>query len=105
LVGIIDYQFRRWYFINTSLYSERFLSSEDQLNETLLSPYQNQTNAIANNVWYNKLEVGYRFNKTYNLSVCMGYLNRISTVKNTQNRTNFAYFGIKTDLHQKTLDW
>ncbi len=104
LVGILDYQYKRWYLINTSIYSERFVAT-DNLNGTLLLPIQEKTSYIANNVWYNKLEVGYRFNKKNNFSLNIGYINRISTVKNNPTSTNFAYFGIKTDLHQKTLDW
>lgn len=105
IIAIIDFQYKRWFLMNTAIYSQRNISDTNQVNETLLFQPNNLSYSTSNTVWFNRLEFGYRFNKKYNLELYIGYLNRISTVKNIDNRSNFAYFGIKTNLHQKTLDW
>ncbi|MFK8039140.1 MAG: hypothetical protein AB8B74_12670 [Crocinitomicaceae bacterium] len=105
IIAIMDFEFKRWFITNTSIYSLRFVSDTGRVSETLLMQLDNANPNIANNVWFNRIEVGYRFNKKYNLELYCGYLNRISTVQSIANSSNFAYFGIKTNLHQKTLDW
>lgn len=103
IILITDYTYKRIFVNYTTIYSQRIPSDSTIQHQTLLSSVQNE-NAVVN-VWFNKLEAGYRFNKKYNLECYIGILNRISTVQNVQNSTNFAYFGIKTNLSRKTLDW
>lgn len=105
IIAVIDFKYKRWFLANTSIYSQKNISDTNRVNETLLFQPSNQPYNTANNVWLNRVEFGYRFNKKYNLELYIGYLNRISTIKNIDNSSNFAYFGLKTNLHQKTLDW
>jgi len=103
IVFIADYTHNRVFANYTAIYSNRISGDSSLQHQTLLTSVENAN--VAVNVLFNKLEAGYRFNKKYNLECYVGILNRISTAQNVQNRTNFAYFGIKTNLSRKTLDW
>lgn len=105
LVGKVNYEYKRIFVNYSSIYSMRQPSDSLIEHQTLLNSVQNSNGTKAVYVWFNNVEVGYRFNKKYNLEVYAGYLNRISTAEITANQTNFAYFGLRTNLHHKTLDW
>jgi hypothetical protein len=105
ILGIVNYQRQRVFANFTTIYSLRNPSDFHGEHATLLYPTGEVLPYDAVNVWNNTLEIGYRFNQKYNLEAYLGFINRISTQTNTANKTNFAYFGIRTNLTNKTLDW
>ena len=105
ILTVIDYHYKRLFINYSANYSLRHLTDSILEHTTLLSPMGNSATQKSINVWNNSVEIGYRFNKKYNLQVYIGLINRISSTFNAQYKSNFAYFGIKTNLHSKTLDW
>ena len=105
LLGIIDYSWNRFYVQGKFIYAEKSTGiNPTTLPNILLSSDQIQTNSFEN-IWHQQLETGFRFNKKYNLELFFGHLVRISTVKQTEKTTNFAYFGLRTNLNPKQFDW
>ncbi|MEX1001476.1 MAG: hypothetical protein WDZ35_05115 [Crocinitomicaceae bacterium] len=65
-----------------------------------LSPAYHERNVLHTN-----LEVGYRLNKRYNLQAVIGWTYRQEQLPGERHLTNYLYAGIKTRLHNKTLDF
>ena len=53
----------------------------------------------------NHFEIGYRFNKNYNLQAVAGWMYRGNHQPGQLNETNYIYFGLRTRLRNKTLDF
>jgi len=53
----------------------------------------------------NHFELGYRFNKNYNLQVVTGWMYRGRHLPGQLDETNYIYVGVRTRLRNKTLDF
>ncbi|MBD3636914.1 MAG: hypothetical protein HUJ25_06175 [Crocinitomicaceae bacterium] len=103
----INYEIKEVFFTN------RLLISERQLNDTLyngISILNDEIGSISligetQQVLVNQLELGYRFNKNYNLQAVIGWLYRNEQNPGSRNITNYVYAGIRTRLRNKTLDF
>jgi len=107
LIAIIDYQKDRFFVQNKLVFYSH--STNDSLNigtnilqsSSTISTLQ----GVSNNIINNRFEIGYRFNKNYNLQVLVGYLYRQENIKNNPQKTQYVYFGFRTRLRNKKLDW
>lgn len=57
------------------------------------------------NVFINQFELGYRFNKNYNLQAVAGWMFREEYTGNDIASTSYIYLGLRTRLRNKTLDF
>jgi len=105
--GIIslDYNYQSFFITNKFIYSERMQNDSLNYGVSVLSPLANLEGKANVNVVLNQLEMGYRFNKNYNLQLYLGYLYRKELSKTNRYQTDYLYFGIRTKLKNKTLDW
>jgi hypothetical protein len=108
LIGILNYQFKRFFIYNKLVFYSH--TQIDSLN--IETAYSNTSSNINNpnnynlNVFNNTFEFGYRFNKNYNLQAVIGLLYRKEIRKALDfTETSYVYFGIRTKLRNKKLDW
>ncbi|MFD1553786.1 hypothetical protein DNU06_09645 [Putridiphycobacter roseus] len=105
LIGILDYNWKRIYLQAKFIYAEKASISNTESLPTILLANNQIQDIDQENTWHQQLEVGYRFNKKYNLELFFGNLLRISTDKQGEKTTNFTYFGVRTNLNPKQFDW
>lgn len=69
LVCQINYNYKRWFFQNHTTYSASYQNDSLNLGTNILLPNSNlaMETYTRTKVFYNQFEVGYRFNKRYNL--------------------------------------
>lgn len=103
----LSYQHNRFFVQNRLTYSQRIQNDSIQIGNNILSPAStgsDEFNRIST-VLYNQFEIGYRFNKNYNLEAVAGHLYRNQNQPTNNPLTNYAYIGIRTRLKNKTLDF
>lgn len=107
LIGSISYQKGRFFASNKIIFSARYTNDSINIGNNILQPKStvNLDTESQPNIFYNQLEIGYRFNKNYNLQVVSGYIFRKDNNKHNPSITNYIYFGVRTRLRNKTLDW
>jgi len=107
LVGIVRYNYHRWYAslkFNYALYGldttgrdfgkDIYLSYDDHV-----SDYDNKIGqGLRTNLYMAKAELSYLINPAYNLNIYGGYLYRKETNKHYTDDTSFVYFGIRTSV-------
>ncbi len=107
--GIIflNYEKNEFFVSNKTIYynqifNETEADGTDILNDEigLLTVLNEQRNTIINN-----LEFGYRFNRTNNLQIAIGWMFREEYLKEFNNTTSYIYGAIRTPLRNKTLDF
>jgi hypothetical protein len=107
IISIISYQKNRFFIQNKTIYSSRIKNDTLNIGTNILQSKTNEPliNLNSNNIFLNQFEAGYRFNKNYNLQAVFGYTFRKDNNKSNPSTTNYVYFGIRTRLRNKTLDW
>lgn len=107
LIFAIGYERKNVFITNRAVfYNQKFNDSlpdgtdiiNDQL--TTISGANTERNVLLNN-----LEIGYRFNKNYNLQAVIGWQYRQEQMPGNRNFTNYVYAGVRTRLRNKTLDF
>ena len=106
LVFRMNYSNGRWFINNHMVFNQRIaVDSINTGNDILMNQTSNNGSFATKNVFFNKLEVGYRFNKKYNLQAFAGMIHRREYGFNVQPETNYLYFGIRTRLQNKYRDF
>jgi len=107
IVGIISYQKNHWFVQNKMVFYSKRSNDLYNIGVDILQPFTSFgfSNTTSTNVFNNNFEFGYRFNKNYNLQTVLGYLYRTDNKKINPQVTNYVYFGIRTRLRNKKLDW
>ena len=105
LTTAITYQHNRFFIQNRLNYSQRFTTDSIYVGNAILVPSAIETNKRSTHILYNQFEVGYRFNKTYNLQAFIGHLYRNETAPTLNPLTNYMYLGVRTRLKNKYLDF
>lgn len=107
IVGILNYQFKRFFIKNKTIFYTHLKNDTINIGANLLNTTSvlKGVNNYQTNVFNNRFELGYRLNKNYNLQIALGYLYRKEINNSIANETNYVYFGIRTQLKNKTLDW
>lgn len=101
----IDYQHNRFFASNHTVYYHQFVNDSLAVGTSILDQDQIIDPPLANNyVFINRTELGYRFNRNYNLQAVTGFLFRNSTHE-AKKVTSYFYLGIRTRLKNKTLDF
>ncbi|WP_070137669.1 hypothetical protein [Crocinitomix algicola] len=103
IIGQISYQHNRFFIQNRINYSKRISNTANLpiiLNPTMSASQSNFTHII-----YNQFEIGYRFNRAYNLQMFAGHLYRNETMPSNNPLTNYAYLGLRTRLKNKYIDY
>jgi len=106
-VGILNYQYKRFFIKNKTIFYTHLKNDTINIGANLLNTTSvlKGVNNTQPNVFNNRFELGYRLNKNYNLQIALGYLYRKEINNSIANETNYIYFGIRTQLKNKTLDW
>lgn len=103
----LSYEREHFFVQNRLNYSQRIQNDSLSIGNSILAA--SVDNIIAGNrissIVYNQFEIGYRFNKTNNLSVFIGHLYRNETHTINNPLTNYAYMGIRTRLKNKYTDY
>jgi hypothetical protein len=109
LEGILrlHYEFREAFINNkTNFYAQQFndtlTDGTDIINGEIGKLAFDQEMRI---VLINQVEIGYRFNKNYNLQAVLGWMYRNEQSPGKREITNYIYFGVRTRLRNKTLDF
>lgn len=105
IIFALDYQFKRLFFHNQVNYSRREQSDIAKARPVILLPSTSASNTSQTHIIYNQFEMGYRFNKAYNLQFVVGHLYRNETSPAEIPLTNYTYVGLKTGLKNKYLDY
>lgn len=107
LIFQIDYEWEHLFISNSTVFSERLAIDSIQVGNNILGNKTDgsEISVPTKNVFYNRLEIGYRFNHKYNLQVFAGYLFRDEFGPNALSETNYVFFGIRTRLQNKYLDF
>jgi len=107
LVVRVSYQYKGWFVENRLVYSARYQNDTLNLGTAILKPVTDISlqGFDRTKVFYDQFEIGYRFNKCYNLQVVAGYLFRTDNQPINESVTNYVYVGIRTRLKNKTLDF
>ncbi|WP_027418045.1 hypothetical protein [Crocinitomix catalasitica] len=108
LIISFSYQKKRVFITNKLIYSEQAYRSDDTYyNKTLLTRTTLTNDAYKRkNVLYNQFEIGYRFNKNYNLQAIIGYIYRQDTkATDMPHLSNYCYLGIRTKIRNKNLNF
>ena len=107
LVIRLSYTGDHLFIQNNMNYSQRL--SNDSLdigNDILLASSQLvSVNHTIRPIVYNQFEIGYRFNKTNNLSAFIGHLYRNESHTQDNPLTNYTYIGVRTRLKNKYTDY
>lgn len=103
----VSYQYKRFFVKNQLTYAKRIQNDSTAVGNNILQPKRNAPTSFNQNVFtlYNQLEIGYRFNKHYNLEAVLGHLYRNKTQPTPNPVTNYTYIGIRTRLKNKTLNF
>jgi hypothetical protein len=108
LVGKLSYQ-KKGFFVENKIvfyqqfYNDSIIDGTDIVNDeypTSLTFITQQKNVLINH-----FEIGYRFNKNYNLQAVTGWMYRGEHLPGQLNETNYIYVGVRTRLRNKTLDF
>jgi len=107
IVAIITYENKGFFVQNKTIFSSQFQNDTLNIGNNILDSKStvDLTSQLKKNIFYNQLELGYRFNKNYNLQLFGGYLFRRDTNQIKTITTNYIYFGVRTKIRNKNLDW
>lgn len=103
----LSYEYKEAFITNRTLVNSRQSTDTSQV---LISIVHNNMNNISTvggsyTTLINHLEIGYRFNKRYNLQAVIGWTFRNGSGPGPDTHTNYIYAGIRTRLRNKTLDF
>jgi hypothetical protein len=107
IIADLEYQYKRFFISNKLIYAQQAFSNTISSTNKIL----NAKNTLAENdiqwkhLLINQFEFGYRFNKNYNLQAIIGYIYRNETKEVNTPLTNYVYFGVRTQLKNKYLDF
>lgn len=103
----LSYEYKEAFITNKTIFYRQKVS--DSLYTPANIVTQNKYDAwYLNNsedVLINQTEIGYRFNRNYNLQGVIGWMFRNGSGPGPDTHTNYVYFGIRTRLRNKTLDY
>lgn len=107
IVAIISYENNGFFFQNKTIFSSQYQNDTLNIGNNILQPKSSidLNSQVNNTVFYNQLELGYRFNKTNNLQLFGGYLFRKVNAYIEPTTTHYVYFGLRTKIRNKKLDW
>ncbi len=107
LIVKLSYQKNRFFATNQTTYSKRIQNDSTAIGNAILGTKVTASTPFnrAQFIVYNQLEIGYRFNKNYNLEAVIGYLYRNETQPTPNPLTNYTYIGVRTRLRNKTLNF
>lgn len=107
LIFQINYEKKEFFVSNRTIFNRFATQDSSQQKVSLVNDNLNQVMITAGpaRTLINNLELGYRFNKNYNLQAVIGWTfrNGYGDIPNTH--TNYVYAGIRTRLRNKTLDF
>lgn len=103
----LNYQHNRFFITNYLNYSQRIESDSLAIGNSILNPIgpENPEQYRTGIYLYNQFEIGYRFNKSYNLQAFIGHLYRNQNSPAENPLTNYAYIGLRTQLKNKYRDY
>ena len=107
IVAILTYQNNGFFITNKTIFSSQYKNDSLNIGNNILQPKStiDLNTQTKSNIFYNQLELGYRFNKSYNLQLFGGYLYRKKNHSTNPTTTNYIYFGVRTKIRNKKLDW
>jgi hypothetical protein len=107
IVAIMTYENSGFFVQNKTIFSSQYQNDTLNIGNTILESKSSidLASQTKRNVFYNQLELGYRFNKTNNLQLFGGYLFRKVNDFIAPTTTNYVYFGVRTKIRNKKLDW
>lgn len=107
IVAILNYEKDGFFIQNKTIFSSQYQTDTLNIGTSILEPKSkiDLNTQSKRNIFYTQLEFGYRFNKSYNLQLFGGYLYRKDNSINTPSTTNYMYFGVRTKIRNKNLDW
>lgn len=104
----LKYEYKEAFITNRSVYSNRAIVGLDYHDINIVSDNNNSVNLMlgdSRTTLINTLEIGYRFNRNYNLQAAIGWMFRNGSGQGPDTHTNYVYVGIRTRLRNKTLDF
>jgi hypothetical protein len=103
----VTYQKDAFFITNKMVYYNQVFSPDGFDGTDILNDQLNISTDISEkrNVLINNLEIGYRFNKTNNLQIAIGWMFREEYQKTFSHNTSYVYGVIRTPLRSKTLDF
>lgn len=106
LIFQVNYQYKRWFAQNHTTYSATYKSDSLNLGTSVLNPVSDIALMTIDRtkIFYNQFEVGYRFNKRYNLQIATGYIFRRDNLNVAVSDTKYFYFTIRTRLANRRFD-
>ena len=108
IVFNLNYEVKEFFFSNRFVYSSRNLIDTNNRDINIVFDDMNDLGfsiAQTRKTLINNLEIGYRFNKRYNLQAVVGWFFRNGSGPGPDTHTNYIYAGIRTRLRNKTLDF
>jgi len=107
IVTILSYEYNGFFIKSKTIFSSQYQSDTLNIGNTIIQPKStiDLTTQVKRNILYNQLELGYRFNKNNNLQLFGGYLFRKDNNHISPTITNYIYFGVRTKIRNKNLDW
>jgi hypothetical protein len=104
----INYEVKNIFFSNRTLYQSKTIVDSNYNVVNIVFDDVNSVSQVSignRNTLINHFEAGYRFNKAYNLQAMVGWMFRNGHGEGPDNHTNYVYFGLRTRLRNKTLDF
>ena len=102
----LSYEYKEAFITNRTIYySQISVDTNERKMNIVHDNFNSATSTIGGSyqTLINNLEIGYRFNKRYNLQAVMGWFFRNGSGPGPDTHTNYIYAGIRTRLRNKTL--
>ncbi len=99
----LSFERNRFFVQNRFTYSQRMQNDSIRIGNNIILPSSDivATDNRISTILYNQFEIGYRFNKNYNLQAFIGHLYRNETLPTNNPLTNYTYIGVRTQLKNK----
>lgn len=106
MIGI-NYQYKRWFIENHTVYSAHYQNDTLNLGADILYPLSTVVPEYytRTKMFYNQTELGYRFNKRYNLQTAIGFVYRTDNRNINSSQTSYFYIAVRTKLKNKRFDY
>lgn len=107
LIFKLSYQSAHFFIQNKFIYAAQTKNDSTPIGNAILA--SKNSNPISGNYQqhrvYNNFEVGYRFNKNYNLQCVVGHVYRNEDMLSHNPLTNYTYIGLRTRLRNKNFNF
>ncbi|UKN03420.1 hypothetical protein K6119_07815 [Paracrocinitomix mangrovi] len=104
----LKYEFKEFFITNETVYSRRDIVDTNYRDINIVNDNINSINLMlgdSRRTLINTLEIGYRFNKRYNLQAVAGWMFRNGSGQGPDTHTNYVYCAVRTRLRNKTRDF